>query len=415
MKILHLNTYDILGGAARAAYRIHTALRREKINSEMLVATKGSQDETVIKYQLRWQYKKQQFVDRILSLQKSKNPTYHSCNIFPSGIHQKINMSNADIVHLHWIGGELISIGEIRKIEKPIVWTLHDMWSFCGAEHYDDLASPHRYKLGYCDENKPVTHLGKVDIDAWVWRRKKRQWQDVNFHFVTPSGWLKSCLSESSLFADNSGIVIPNCLDTNVFQPKEKKASRDFFHLPQEKRLILFGADFGETNPLKGYHLLRKALKFLSSKYPTWEVECVVFGGVEAGRYAMDGIGVTDVGRIHDDGQLAMLYSAADVFVTASMMEAFGQTVTEAMGCGTAVVGFDIGGVSETIDHRLTGYLVEPFNTEEFAEAIYWVLEDSKRLQKLKQNAREKVLKIYSYSVVAGQYTRLYRKIMEKI
>ncbi|MCI5142445.1 MAG: glycosyl transferase, partial [Candidatus Electrothrix sp. ATG1] len=297
MKVLHLNTFDIRGGAARAAYRIHTALRTSGIQSEMLVACKDSFDNSVKAYDVPFLQRKRKFSQKILTLQKTANPTFHSCNVFPTGIYKEINQSDADVVHFHWIGYDLISIAEVRKISKPIIWTLHDMWAFCGAEHYDNIHSPGRYLFRYTRKNRTDGYKGKIDVDAWVWRLKKRYWHNINFTFVSPSRWLGNCLSESALFSGKKYSVIPNCINTDAFRPKERRAERDFFQLPQDKKLILFGADGGGVNPLKGYHLLKAALEYYAATHSIEHVECAVFGGAEKGCSYISGIPVTEVGR----------------------------------------------------------------------------------------------------------------------
>ena len=412
MKILHLNTVDIVGGAARAAHRIHTALRENNIHSEMLVSRKVSQDASVKEHPVYLHHKKLKYLKKILALQKSANPTFHTCNIFPSGIHKAINRSGADIVHFHWIGNELISIAEVRKIDKPIVWTLHDMWAFSGAEHYDDLVHSGRYKDAYSKLNRPLTHAGIIDIDAWTWRRKKKYWNNIDFNFVTPSRWLAECLAESALFSGKKASVIPYYINADVFKPIDKKTGRSLYKLPQDKHLILFGAD-GTRNPLKGYHLLKKALEYFAVEYSGKAVECVVFGGKVSKGYAVHGIPVTELGQINDDNRLAMLYSAADVFIIPSMLDNLPNTVLEAMSCETPCVGFNIGGIPDMIDHQETGYLVEPFNTQELAKGIQWVLENDQRLTQMGHQAREKVMAHYASSVVAGRYVEMYERILK--
>lgn len=414
MKILHLNTFDSRSGAARAAYRIHTALRNSGlVSSAMLVAHKDSCDPDVSAYPVRQQWRKLRLSQSLLSYQRSDNPTYHSCNIFPSGIYKVINKSDADIVHFHWIGNELISIAEVKKIKKPIVWTLHDMWAFCGAEHCHDLFYPGRYKELYNKSNRPLSHKGIVDVDAWVWRRKKKNWQNVDFHFVTPSRWLADCVEESALFSGIRPIVIPNCLDTTVFRPKEKAACRRVFNLPQDKFLVLFGADGGVNNPLKGYSILKEALGMLGTMPFAGKMECVVFGGKNGGQRNSSTIPVSNVGHISNDDRLADLYCAADLFITPSMIEAFGQTVSEAMSCGTPCMGFRTSGIPELIEHQETGYLIEPYDAARLAEKIRWVVENPSQQIRIGPQARKKIQSDCSLSIIAGQYIAVYEKTLE--
>ncbi|WP_136810717.1 glycosyltransferase family 4 protein [Desulfosediminicola flagellatus] len=411
MKILHLNNFDITGGAARAAYRIHAALRECGIHSEMLVARKNSLDRSVRCYPVPYQVKKNHFIKKLLGYQKTSNPSYHSLNLFQSGIYKIINRIDADIINIHWIGKELISISELKKINKPIVWTLHDMWAFCGAEHYDSIDFSNRYRERYTNKNRPTCHKGWVDLDGSTWRRKKKHWHNVNFNFVTPSRWMAECLCMSSLFFGEKATVIPNCLNTDVFKPTDKNNARKSFNLPQEKQLILFGADGGSRNPLKGFHFLKQALETFASGSEVSAIECITFGGKCSGRSTIKGIPVTEVGRINDDHKLAMLYSLADVFIIPSMMDNLPNTVMEAMSCGTPCVGFGIGGIPDMIDHLQNGFLVSPFDTNMLAEGIKWVLGDIERHYKLSKAAREKVVCNYAYTKVAEQYIDVYKRI----
>ena len=99
----------------------------------------------------------------------------------------------ADIVLMHWIGNETISIAEVAMIKKPIVLRLADMWAFSGSEHYVEIGSE-RYIDGYTVNNRPPNDKG-LDIDRWVWKRKCQHWIDIPFTIVTGSSWLV-CLCE---------------------------------------------------------------------------------------------------------------------------------------------------------------------------------------------------------------------------
>jgi glycosyltransferase involved in cell wall biosynthesis len=412
MKVIHLNFSDIQGGAARAAYRIHNALINLEVNSQMVVANKKSNDSSVESFQLRYHKGKKKIVNMILSLQRSGNPTYHSLNLFSSGISELVNKSSADIVHFHWIGNELIGIQEIGKITKPIVWTLHDMWGFCGAEHCHDLNFPWRYRDGYTEKSYSSIKFGKFDVDSWTWRRKKRYWGRLKFNLVSPSRWLANCARESVLFYDNDIMVIPNCIDIEVFKPIDKKVARKICGLPEDKLLILFGADGGTKNPLKGYRLLEKAFSYVSNNFRGEKLEGVVFGGKGMRNVSINSIPVTNFGRISDDNYLATLYSASDIFVCPSKIDNLPNTIMEAMSCGTPCIGFDTCGIPDLIDHKINGLLTKPFDIIELAKRIVWLLNNTNRLEQIGIQARKKVVSQYSYSVVAEQYYKLYKSVL---
>ena len=107
----------------------------------------------------------------ILRCFKAYKFSLFSLSIFPSKWISRINNSDADIVHLHWVQGEMISIYDISKIKKPVVWTLHDMWAFCGAEHY---TNNFRWRNGYKSQNKNFCY-NRFDLNRWVWIRKKKK------------------------------------------------------------------------------------------------------------------------------------------------------------------------------------------------------------------------------------------------
>jgi glycosyltransferase involved in cell wall biosynthesis len=399
MNILHLNTFDLRGGAARAAFRIHTALQKNNNKSEIFVAKKDSKNDTSIKkIDIHFLSKKKWITRKLEAL--TGNIAYSTFNLFDSGVHQKINQSNADIVHFHWIGNELISISEIKKITKPIVWTLHDMWAFCGAEHYDDINNPGIYRYGY---------KKKINLNAITWRRKKKYWQDIDFHFVSPSCWLADCLRESSLFKGRQAKVIRNCLNVNQYFPLKKWIAREKISIPFGGKIILFGADGKDTNQLKGFQLLKDAFRFIAGH----DLQLVIFGGKKGEcSQTINGLNVIETGKITDDDYLTALYSAADVFVIPSMIDNYPNTVLEAMSCGTPCVGFKVGGIPEMIDHQVNGYLVDPFDTKQLAEGILWVLSDKEKRDELGKNARCKIEKECNETKIAEEYKMLYDSIL---
>jgi len=183
MKVIHISFSDLSGGAAVAAYRIHKAQLSIGIDSEFWVEKAISGDFTVKnKGSAVLNFGKLVFPKVIFKLFRTENKILHSLALFPSFLIKKINESNADFVNLHWIQNEMLSIEDIKKIKKPIIWTLHDMWAFCGAEHYtDDL----RWQEGYFNQNRPNYEKG-LDLNKWVWKRKLRNWKKP-FTIVTPS------------------------------------------------------------------------------------------------------------------------------------------------------------------------------------------------------------------------------------
>jgi glycosyltransferase involved in cell wall biosynthesis len=204
--------------------------------------------------------------------------------------------------------------------------------------------------------------------------------------------------------------VIPNGLDTGVFRPRGRDASRNLLGLPRDRKIILFGAVRGISDPNKGLHLLKPALQEVGSRFP--DAMALVFSAFD--RVGMTEMGMPSVflGEIRDDERLAAVYSAADVFVAPSLQETFCQTAAEAMACGTPVVAFGATGLPDVVEHRRTGYLAQPYDTEDLARGIAWVLEDADRQADLSRRSRLKVEADFALPETARRYVEQYRRIL---
>lgn len=404
MKILHLSRSDS-GGAGRAVYRIHQALRDVGVESVIWVNHVSSDDPNVLGPATNFEKISARIGPHLANaLAKTlctKNRVLHSPAILPSALVKRINQSDVDIVNLHWIGGEMLSIRDVQRIRKPVVWTLHDMWAFCGAEH---VSFDFRWRDGYRHINRPVTESG-FDLNRWTWNRKRKAWKRP-MQIVTPSHWLGSCVRESRLMHNWPVAVIPNCLDTKVWRPVDSLFARELLGLPRDGRLLLFGANGIGANAAhhKGFDLLLSALEY--GQRILKNVKLVVFGqsGPENKKY--HGFPVHYLGYLHDNLSLRCLYSAVDALVVPSRSEAFCQTAAEAHACGTPVIAFNIGGLRDIVSHQYTGYLARPFDVQDLTAGIAWTLGKT-----FDGSPRERVIANFSGRVVAEQYRALYKSM----
>ncbi|MDW8002857.1 MAG: glycosyltransferase family 4 protein [Deltaproteobacteria bacterium] len=410
MKVLHINTCDILGGAARAAYRLHRALLNEGIESRMLVQTKKSDDWTVIGPEGKFEKfinLLRPHIDRLpVFFYKNRTKTLFSPSWLPfSNVLKKINRIDPDIVHLHWICGGMLRIEEIAKIRKPIVWTLHDNWIFTGGCHIKWNCDKYKY---VCMECPNLNSNKKNDLGNIGWKRKKKLFSEKDIVIVCPSRWIYEACKESSILSGRYILNIPNLLDISVFKPFDKHKSRELWNLPLNKKLILFGAIVAIKDVNKGYHKLVEALKLIRTEH----VELVVFGSSEPKDAPNLGFKTHYLGHLSDDISLVTLYSAADVMVVPSLQENFSNVIMESLACGTPVVAFNVGGNSDMIDHLQNGYLAKPFDSEELARGIDWVINND-NYEELCKNAREKILKEFDSKKIVLKYLQLYRDILE--
>lgn len=409
MKILIVNTLDIEGGAARAAYRLHRGLLSQGVDSQMLVQSKSSDDYTVITETdkvKRTLNKLRPFLDSIpIRFYKNRTQTLFSSSWLPfSNIVDKINEINPDIVHLHWICNGMMPIEDLARIKAPIVWNLHDNWAFTGGCHIKWECEKYKENCGACPR------LGsdkENDLSRKIWNRKQKVFSKLpNMTIIGLSRWLEGCAKESRLFRDKRVVNLPNPIDTERFKPFDKQKSRELWNLPHDKKLVLFGANSATSDINKGFMQLSEALHQLHDK----NIEFVIFGSSEPQVSQNFGFKTHYLGHLHDDISLVTLYSAVDVMVVPSLQEAFGQTASEAMACGTPVVAFAHTGLLDIVDHQYNGYLAKSFDTTDLAYGIDWVLNAS-NYDELCKNGREKVMREFDSVVVTEKYISLYNQI----
>lgn len=408
MKPLVVNFRDIEGGASRAAYRIHHAVRMAGVDSRMLVRQKDSDDWTVdslngkaTKLAEIRELARPMLGNLVNRLVSTESRNFRSPAILRSALPARINKSDADVVHLHWIGKETMSIEDVARIQKPIVWTLHDMWPICGTEHYTE---DHRWRDGYLAGNRPRGE-GRLDLNRWAWNRKRKSWKRPMV-MVSPSRWLTQCVRESALMRTWPVTTIPNAIDTDVWKPMDRREARTLLNLPPDAKLLVFGAIGGGKDPRKGMDLLLEALARLRGRIEG--LELAIIGQSQPRSQPELGFPVHWMGHLHDDITLRALNCAADVLLIPSRQDNLPNTGVEALSCGTPVIAFDIGGLPDIVMHQKTGWLAKPFDAGDLAAGIQWALEDPMRHAGLCENARARAVDKFSYGVVASQYRALY-------
>ena len=414
MKVLLLSNYDVKGGAARATYRLHQGLQTIGVNSEILAGYKSSNDETVrlMPTKLGENFKSlRPKLNRLpLKLYPKLGQVIFSPQWVPDSLANEVAKINPDVINLHWVCEGYMQIETLAKFNKPIVWTLHDMWAFTGGCHYSESCDRYIDACGAC----PQLHSTKdADISRWIWQRKAEAWKKLNLTLVSPSVWLAKCASSSSLLKDCRVEVIPYGIDIKTYKPINREWAREILNLPKDKQIVLFGIAGGTSNRWKGFNLLVSALQSLSKSGWNDRIELLVFGSSQPENDVELGFKAHYLGNLADDISIATVYAAADVFVAPSVYDNLPNTVMEAGACGIPSVAFNIGGMPDMIEHCSNGYLAKPYETEDLARGIAWVLEDAQRHEKLCRNARMKVEAKFTLAVQAREYQSLFEEVCQ--
>lgn len=409
MRILHLTAHENTG-AGRAALRLHQGLLNAGVDSILLTTQKVSTVSAVVepRYRVRLIKDLQPIIVNAV-IQKFWQPqqTVFSINATPSFLLRQIKSFQPDVINLHWIGWDFLKIEDLKQLNIPLVWTLHDMWPFTGGCHYSQDCDRYRQSCGQC----PLLSSHKEsDLSHWVWQRKAAAWRDLDLTIVSPSEWMADCARASALFGNRPIEVIAHGLNTHIYKPIDRRVARQALNLPLSKPLILFGAVRATDDPRKGFHLLQPALSKLLHLKQDGKIELVIFGSAESKTFTELGYPTHALGQLRDDLSLALAYSAADVMVVPSLQESFGQTASEALACGAPVVAFKTTGLIDIIDHQQDGYLAEPFEIDDFARGMAWVLDDIDRYQKMSEAARQKVEMKFTLELQAQRYQDLFRE-----
>lgn len=375
MKILHISVSDKIGGAAIAASRLNTAMIMAGWNSKLLVLYKRSIDDDVVsvtKYKTKVLYYGIRAMNYLINKYVLKPVYIYSSALWGIRVCHRKELQEADVIYVHWINNDFLSVKELKRIlctNKKVIFFMHDMWTITGGCHYSFDCDKYKTKCRNCP------HLGGhiIDMALYVFKKKYKFLTPYqNLFFVTPSTWLGDCVKQSALFGNKKIKVIPNIIDTHIFKSIDQEVARSLFGLPVEKKLILFGADAGTSNPYKGWSYLKEAL--IEVQIP--DVEIVVFGNKLPKEEEKEiPYKVHSVGRLNDEYSLSLLYNAVDIFITPSLADNFPNTILEALACVTPVVAFNTGGIPDLVKHKLTGYLAEYKSSKSLAQGIEWILD----------------------------------------
>ena len=416
IRVVHISANDIRGGAARAAYRLHSALNAAGVVSRMFVRKRTSQDSSAsaVKQTNGWlrrrlrAWRKQRIKREFEQYQGILGVDYDFFTDDRSiyGNEALEQLPDCDVIHLHWIAGFIdyqTFFPAIARRRIPIVWTLHDMNPFTGGCHYNRGCERFIEGCGACPQLKSSDAR---DLSRQIFLRKQFAFSQLApdmLHLVTPSRWLADEARRSALLRRFPVSVIPNGLDTRVFAPRDRRTAREIFNIPLDRNVLLFVA--GSLKDVrKGLVFLPQALAHVPN------AEHLLLVSVGKTEWATDmNIPYHALGMIDDDRLLSLAYSAADVFVLPSLQDNLPNTVMESLSCGTPVVGFDVGGIPDMVRPGVTGVLTPPKDAAALGSAIAALLNQPERLAEMSVHCRRIALEEYEAALQGRCYHELYK------
>jgi len=419
LKVVHISNSDSNGGAAVAALRICQAQQNIKeLSSILLAGDKKSNNDCVIPFTGRYYSKLGRKINFILdeSLIRLLTVTERGRFTFPFfgiDIACHPDVMDADLINLHWINGGFLSLRSLKKLallNKPIVWTMHDMWAFTGGCHYSSSCDRFRDACGNCPS---LLTKSNNDISKRIFEQKSALFREMKLTIVTCSNWLAEQTRESKLLRNKQIMVIPNPLNTDNYLAVDKTESRLDLNLPINKKLILIGAA-NLNDKRKGIDYLIESLNILSKKDKSINdrIELVSFGKIDENVGNKIPFKINQLGKLNNEIKIIKAYNSADVFVAPSLQDNLPNTVMEAMACSTPVVAFNVGGIPDMIDHLQNGFLAEAGLAGQLAEGISYILSDQQNSYRLGLNAKLKVCENFNQDLVAKKYLDLYKSIL---
>lgn len=412
MKILIINTAENKGGAAVACNRLHEALLQNGVDSKMLVRQKSSTDKTVFEFTNSPLRKKINlfffFLELFILKFFKKDGVDFSLPWFGPALHKHPLVKDADIIHLHWVQNSFLTLRSLKKLQslnKPIIWTLHDMWAFTGGCHYN--VDCRKFETS-CSECPQLKNTSIADFSKSTFKEKQLIYSAKNI-IVTPSNWLAKEAKISTLLKNNKVSVIPYNINFDLFKPIEKNIAKENFGIDTSKKVILF-VSMNIEDQRKGFEYFKKSIIELENTIENWtnDYEILAIGRNSDVKHFNTKIHYT--GRLSNIEKISMAYAAADVFVAPSTQDNLPNTVIESLACGTPVVAFNIGGMPDMIDSTINGYIAEFDNYKELSKGILYCISNN-----LSDNARNSALSKFQSSEVAKSYVDLYNQALHEI
>lgn len=408
MRILFINKYDIAGGAAIAAWRLHEELERSGNTEHVFLVGIKRSDAPIVRTTRKPGFENflergSSFVLNLLGLQYVWFP------FSTRRIRRLAGLLKPDIISLHNIHGGFFSLTLLRDLSRttPVVWTLHDMWAFTasaahtfGDESWKEMRpGPGEHRLF------PATGL---PTGRWLFRRKKRVYADSRLTIVTPSRWLYNLARESPLFEHKNIVQIYNGIDLDKFVPGDRAEAKRSLGIDPGMKVVSFSAEKLMDSEHKGGKTLLSVLEALDrSREP---ICLLTMGGGHLPDH-FHSLTIREMGYVTEESEFIRCLQASDVYMHPTKADTLPNVLIEAIACGTPGVAFDVGGCGEIIFDDVNGFLIPCFDFGYFAERVQQILRGEALAARFSKNARAIAERTFDVRKMASQYDALFQEL----
>jgi len=318
------------------------------------------------------------------------------------------------LVHLHTLWGGQYSFGDLTGIVNlakryPMVMTLRDGWMLTG--HCACPIGCERWKTGCgkCPDLKRPPAL-KHDLTAINWKRKRRTIQKSNLHITVVSSWLKTQIEQSPIFAGKPVSVVHNSIDETEFMPGNQRDARKELGIPENAFAVLLAG-----KPSEGLNrgMLNHAMKaFNQINEPSF---LPLLLGYSAQQFASGlTIPCKKIPFQKTSEGVAQCYQAADLTVVPSEYETFGRVAAESQFCGTPVLAFATGGLTDVVDEQKTGWVAPFGDINGMVGRIKSIINDRHELDMRARTCRQWSLMQFSKEKISKDYHHVYETVLSE-
>ena len=390
MKIINVNYSSDNSGASIAVKRINEMLNKNGFDSKLLLFNNNDFETISVKIRKLFNRILKKLIKIIFFIDHEDSINF---GLIPSSFLTKINKAKSEIINLHWLGNEIISIKQISKINGCVIWTLHDMWPYSGVEHY---MNEKNFVKNYVENRNKLNFFLRFIISS-----KISYFKNIKLIICT-SEWQKKMVELSPVFKDAKKVLIPLPLNFDTWTPESKSISKEFLNLSKYKKVILFisGHKFAHR---------RKGLKYVLEYLENTSRKDLIFLTLNCENINLKNKSIEHINfnNIVDLKKKIRIFSSADVFLMPSKIESFGQTALEAQACNCPTVTFKNTGCEDIVDHLKTGYISEYMNQKDFSRGINFILNS-----KFKENfIRDAAKKKFSEEIIVSKYKEIFKEI----
>jgi glycosyltransferase involved in cell wall biosynthesis len=434
MKVLHLNTLN-RGGAARGCINLHLGLLQQNVDSSILFLEDEGGIPNADSY---WKFHEKVIfeelnsrpfvkkvtgkIGNIIGLSKYAKYLSHStkmkhieetrdkkyevftspltlCEITKHPLYQQ-----ADIIHLHWVNNFLDYEEFFSRNTKPLFWTLHEMFPFTGGCSFSMDCRQFEQTCIKCPQ-LASTKYDKYVQSLFNYKKKSLDKNKASLTIITPSRWLSENSKKSKILGSFSHYVIPYGIQQELFNINQREIARQKLNIEKDRTVILFVSD-NVNNYRKGTQYLFPVIEKLSGESNMLDLLFLTVGG---GNLSL-GSKHRHLGLISSVKDMALIYSAADVFICPSLEDNFPNTILEALLVGTPAIGFTSGGIPEIIEDGYNGLVAEHTSSEALYQTIlkWFQIKDTFDKKRIASEASNK----YSLDLQAGRMINLYKKVL---